>query len=435
MSAPTFDCYLCGTSNSADADFCRSCSGQLLKLPQSQEPANDSHISESVLDSADTRRIGDSTEAEIAFEDQFGDVQDHEPETPGGDDDFSIVGLDEGTSKPKKKKKRLSRSVNTSIDDMALSDALGLEDDESDLDRLDIEVTSIPTVRASENIPRIGTDASKSFTETSDSSVGRTSYLLLSALLLATLVLGYNTFFRDSSRLNPDSLGFVETSTTAPTSTTTTEAPVTTVDIDEIDFAYSATIVRVIPFNCASGDRNAIGEPKTGIALDERTVILSPDLPAEADAINIVSRTGASRTSIVSQQDGIRVATSGNRTTRHLDIVETAGEADYFVGYDFESNDITTTDAAQNLDAEISVSSLGHVHEVRIGSLTIPAETLAGLDVSAEFPDGAQSNGNVCVDAANLELITPIAELNSEGTDEGTEAEEADAGLEEADAN
>ena len=145
--------------------------------------------------------------------------------------------------------------------------------------------------------------------------------------------------------------------------------------------------------------------------------------PSSANTVQIVNRTTRSRIGIVSNEGGISIATSAVLTTRHLDIDETSDEPSFYVGFEFETNDVTTAETPQDLDAEISVSETGALHEVRIGDSVFSAESLASIDRSVIVP--RELSRGICTQANQLEFEEAPAE---------TPENESDADLEEADA-
>ena len=429
MAPSSFDCYLCGTDNPADADFCQKCSGQLLKLPAVEDDGLDGA---GELDGADKASddglskwmnekkaaLGDDdVDADADTDADSGDIDDDVDQGLGDDKnqkDKEDAPGDAAAANPIKR--RFQRTLSTSVEDQRLSDALGLNKDIDELDYVKTEVTSIPTARAAENIPVIGTGGARPIDAlTDDGPVGKIAYVVVAMLVLATGWFAYDSLLRERVALEPDSIGFVDTTTTIPGSTTTTEAPDLSWTADDVQDEYANTIVRIVAFDCVAGVNEPLGEPLTGVALDEKSVILDPSTPATADVVRIVTLSGSSRIGLVTEQDGVLLATAGVRTRRHLDIEETSDEPAFYLGYDFESNRTTTTEAPQGLDAEIAVSRFGQVHEVRIGDRATSAEALANinLDVIATGPQASQSP---CNSAGNLEFVA-AEPLPSEGTD------------------
>lgn len=409
MSGSSFDCYLCGTSNDADADVCAKCNGQLLKLGA----LDDEHV-----DDAET--TGDGVD-ELALMSDFEDQPEQEAET----------------SAPAKTKnpmrKRLSRSIHTSVEDRRLSDALGLSDEPGEgasldgLKGLDTEVTSIPRARPAENIPVLGTRTVAPGSRTQfvdDDRISKISYVALAVLIVVTGWFGYNALLGGGNS-EPTNIAFAEATTTLAPTTTTTEAPDEGLTLAQVDFIYGAAVVRIVPYSCTADETGAIGDPMTGIAINDRSVLLPPNLPAETTAVQIVTRTGSTRVGLVSTTAGLPIATSDVLTTRNLAIENTASDADFYVGYDLASNAVSTTESPQSLDAEISVTKTGALHEVRIGSRVTPGAVLAGIDLTVDVdPEGgSRRRGGLCSRAGRLIFETPIVEEN-----------EIDAGSEETDA-
>lgn len=393
MSGSNFDCYLCGSTNTADADFCANCSGRLLKIPDA--PVEDEVGAAMDLDGLD----GTIPDEDMFDDNSFEEVADEEPETPAG-------------------KSRRRRSIHTSVEDQRLSDALGLTEEEDELDRIDTQVTSIPTARAAENIPVLGTGGT-SFLAKDDDEVGPVAYVIVAMLIVATVWFGYDSLIR--GRQAPESIAFTGTTTTIAPATTSTIPDNQPWSLDRVDSHYGSTIVRLIAHDCDGGTDPS--EPLIGIALDEQSVILAPNAPAGTDAVRIVTRTGSSRSARVNVQNGVRIATAVARTSRNLEIVEAANESMFFVGYDFESNVVSTTETPQGLDAEISVSEFGNVHQVRIGESIISGSTLAAINVTADVNPEAEGGESVCAQSSQVALTAPAT-----GPGEGTEDVDPDAG-------
>ncbi len=400
MADPTFDCYLCGTSNDADADFCTKCSGRLLKLPDVDDGASD-NVEAEVIDEA--ALMAD-------FEDQ--------PEVP------------EEHPAPKGRKnpiaQRRARSIHTSLEDQRLSDALGMTEDVDVLDTLTTDVTSIPRARAAENIPVLGTRNASPSTPiqfVDDDRVSPVTYLIVAILLLATAWFGYNTLFQNDRVGEPSNIAFSDATTTTAPATTTTE-PDTGYSASQINFIFERTLVRVVPYACSASPDEPTGDMLVGVAVNDRSVVLPGEIPAGTNVVLIINQTGTTRVAVVSQENGLTVATSDVLTTRSLDITATTNSPDFFVGYDLETEMVTTAQSPQGLDAEISVGDEGELHQVRLGSSVHSASALADLRVIDV--DGSRGTGNPCAAAAALSIVPP--EVTEAGENE------TGAGLEETDA-
>lgn len=412
MSESTFDCYLCGTSNDADADLCTNCGGQLLKLGTFDDD----------IDDDEQGVAGENEVDELAH---MADFEDQPPPKPK-------AAATKASKNPIKN--RLNRSIHTSIEDKRLSDALGLtkEADDDGLDQLNTEVTSIPRARAAENIPVLGTKTVSEGTRTQyvdDDEISTVAYVALAALILITAWFGYDTLFRGSGSAEPDNIAFVDTTTTLPP-TTTTEAPDPGFTPDQVNFIFGSAIVRIVPYACNEGFGSSVGDPMPAIAINDRSVLLPSNLPDGTNIVQIVTRTGSTRIGVVSNEGGVPVATSNVLTSRNIEIAETTNDADFYVGYDLESNTVTTAESSQQSDAEITVSSLGALNEVRIGSAVTSAEQLRDIDrmVEFDFELAVRRPETVCQSAAPLFLATPAVEETAEENDTDADLEEIGAG-------
>ena len=253
-------------------------------------------------------------------------------------------------------------------------------------------------------------------------SISKAAYIIVAMLIATVGWVGYTTLFGGSE---PETIAFTETTTT-----TTTTAPTTTVPPDlsltanEVDFLYARTIVRVVPYACTNGRGEDIGDPLVGVAVNDRSVLLGSDFPADANVAQIFTRTGGSRTGIVSREGSFLIATSDVLTNRHLEFDEISDEPFYYVGFELDSNQVITMEAPQGLDAEISVAETGALHEVRIGSTMARAEALSAIDRRVEVDLDARGRRNdTCSTAERLSLVEPPPEAAQN---------ESDADLEEA---
>lgn len=426
MAESDFDCYLCGTSNDPDAASCINCNGQLLKLPVTHDDFDDS------VEPGETSELDQSGHEHDVSSSQGGAESDFDNPPPQFPKPEPTDDSAEPEPAKKSMKQRLKRSIHTSFEDQRLSDALGLSEDVDELDRLNTDVTSIPRARPAENIPILGTQpvpegSRTQFTD--DDQVSKAAYVMLAILILATVWLGYDTVAGGNDAGNPDTIAFADSTTTAAPTTTTTAAPDMTWSLNEIEFQYGRPIVRIVPYTCNGNSVESVGEPMIGVALDTRSVILPSDIPAGTNVVQIVTRTGSTRVGLVGNEGGIAIATSNVLSTRNLGITEISSEPFFYVGYDATTNTVTAGESPHNLDAEISASRFGELHEVRIGSTVIPGESLVNIDRSIEVAEGATAvaRGTACQLAAPWEFSTPEGDVADEENEDGADLEEADA--------
>jgi hypothetical protein len=369
-ASPTSDCYLCGARNDFRADFCVRCDGQLLRLP------------------ADNVDLADEPIVDL-FE--YFPESDEVPE-----------------ARPKK------RARKGSFEDQLLSDALGLQDDDAEmLDPrfIDAVVTSIPRARLSADIPMLGTRAGavpQSAMNTGE--LGRRSYVLLGLLVLATAWFGWSTL-ASTTEETPDSLAFTEATVPITTTTTTTEKPRRQWTENEVDGAYGPTFVRIELLECAATGPNPVAEADgVGIAIDTHNAVLDPGPLRNVNAAVIRSRTGGRRLATVERNaDGLHVATALIATSRNLDIEVVEGDPTYFVGYDPDTNAVSTHAAAQDVPVEIRITPTGDVHSIRLGSFVTGAAQLA--DVTGRVQNNPEvalpDSPSLCQQALNLVPIVP----------------------------
>ena len=405
MSASSFDCYLCGTANPSDSNHCVKCGGQLLKI-------------------ADAEKQDDLPST---FENPF-EVNDSSAQLP---------------TEPAPAPKKPTRKVHASIEDQRLSDALGLsEKPEKPAPRntqtSDAQTQSAPQA-SNENPtpqrPSAGGPADQSnplpdrapqpsrpigrspqggvFSARGDEKVGPVAWVIVAMLFLAVGWLGYFTLFRTTERPSPESIGFVADTTTVPPTTTIPEAD-GLLTLREVNSAYDDALVRVIPFACAAGLGEQNGEPIVGVAINERSVLIGPDLPAGTNAIRVATRSGATRVAILSQENGVTIATSLARTNRNLEIEDFGDEAAFFVAYDLDSNEVSTAETSQGANVEIEVSETGAVHGVRSGDASLSVEQLAAIDISVERQEDAVAGGTTCAEAGSLIFSSPEASTDED---------------------
>lgn len=400
MADSTFDCYLCGTANPASADYCVRCSGQLLKVADASPQDEDSESS------------GDLPSS---FDNPFGSDADQQPSTP---------------QKP-------SRKVHASIEDQRLSDALGLSED-IDTPPDTPEPTMVAGAAAG-TVPQIPglqsqtvTDPAQPngaavvkpvqvtrpdadprgnvFTSRGDEEVGPIAWVIVAMLFMTVGWFGYSTIFGESDRLTPESIGFVAETTTLPPTTTTTPPEDVSATASEVESDYDSSLVRLVPFQCEAGNGEQSGEPVVGVAINRRSVLVGPGLPAGTNAIRIVTRSGATRVAILSQQAGATIATSNAQTSRNLDIAEIGTETSFYMHYNLEENEVFVTEASQDVDVELEVSDVGAVHQVRLGQLTVSAEQLAAIDLTVAIDEEVAARGQgTCAVAARYLFETAQA--------------------------
>ncbi len=416
MATSTFDCYLCGTANPSDADYCVQCGGQLLKV-------------------ADAENHGDLPDA---FENPFA-----EPSEPA-----QIPN-----SQPPDAPKKPARKVHASIEDQRLSDALGLTEKAEQPRQRPRKKQAVqkqssgqpqPTGQRSQadpgqqppqdrplgpqrgQLPPTSDPRAGLFSSRGDEEVGPIAWVIVGVLFLAVGWLGYFTLLRTDDRPTPESIGFVaETTTLPPTTTIPEDEELTT--LQEVDSEYDASLVRIVPFACEAGQGDQSGEPVVGVAINERSVLVGPALPAGTNAVRIVTRTGASRVAILSQVGGATIATSNARTSRNLDIEAVGAEASFYLAFDLESNEVTTTETSQGTDVEIEVSDTGLVHQVRAGTTNVSAQQLAAIDLTIEIDEEARRRGGATCNEANaFSIANPAPDEATEETVEEETVEETD---------
>lgn len=374
------DCYLCGARNDLESDYCVRCDGQLLKLPTE------------TVDLAST----DSTEFI----------------------DDAIPDVEEDLVQPKKRRARSG-----SVEDQRLSDALGLsgddDDDDVDPDFIDPVVTSIPRATQSASIPLIGTRTgvvpqgsmhAKEF--------GVRTYVLLGLLLLATAWLGWATLSGDDgSSPTPDNLAFTN-STLPVASTTTTEAPRRQWSEAEAVGFYGPAFTRVQLYACPSetpeGGLSKIQSDAdmwtSGIAIDEHNVLLSSSDLRSANAAIVRARNGVQRlATVIAGESGTRVATTLSPISRNLDLSEGAeGEPTYYLTYDHESNVVDSHSKPAGAAIELTVSDVGDLLEVRIGTTRFDTDQL--LEINSRVEDVEDEDTpkpeTICDRANQLEFLT-----------------------------
>ncbi len=389
MSTSSSDCYLCGAHNEPDASYCERCNGQLLSLP-SEEPSN----------------------AELSTTETL-------PEEEASN---------EVVDKPRRKVRRTRKG---NIQDQRLSDALGLdtsieiddESDEADEDDslVDTVVTSIPRATPSAEIPLIGTRAGAvSQSSMNDRELGKVAYAFLGALALATVWFGYNTLIREEPE--PDSIAFTGTTTTSSTSTSTTEKPRRIWQLNEVDGQYSPVFVRVDLYDCTVELEAAeILEPFTrvvGVSVSTHNVLVdNAETGGQATAAVIRSRTGASRVAILQRTaDGALIATSPRATSRNLaagdQLSNTDTDSEFYVGYDLESNVVTTTQTRQSASSQLIVTQTGKAHTILIGESEFDFDSVAEVDTRLEIDPEIEipATPNVCQSVAGLR---PVGATNS----------------------
>lgn len=251
--------------------------------------------------------------------------------------------------------------------------------------------------------------------------MGPIAWVIVGVLFLAVGWLGYFTLLRTDDRPTPESIGFVaETTTLPPTTTIPEDEELTT--LQEVDSEYDASLVRIVPFACEAGQGDQSGEPVVGVAINERSVLVGSGLPAGTNAVRIVTRTGASRVAILSQVGGATIATSNARTSRNLDIEAVGAEASFYLAFDLESNEVTTTETSQGTDVEIEVSDTGLVHQVRAGTTNVSAQQLAAIDLTIEIDEEARRRGGATCNEANaFSIANPAPDEATEETVEETD--------------
>ena len=338
------DCYLCGAPNELQADQCVRCDGQLLKLP--------------------SESLG------LAAHDAANLIVDDVPDV-----EEDIV-----------QRPRQRRPQSGSVEDRRLSEALGMKSYE----HIDTVVTSVPHATQSANIPFIGTRTGRVPQAAMHAKeVGVRTYVLLFMLVLATASLGWSTLGEDDADPTPDNLAFT-VSTLPIQSTTTTVAQRREWSEAEAVGNYGAAFTDVRLYDCPSETPEGATvnvEPlddvwTSGIAVDEHNVILNGSDLRTANVAVIRARNGARRFAILQGGPrGTRIATTNSTISRHLDL-ETPpdGDATFHLTYDEETNAVDSSDVPAGGPIEITVTSVGDVREITIGSAQVAFSDLLGID-------------------------------------------------------
>ncbi len=372
------DCYLCGARNDPESDYCVRCDGQLLKLPV--EP----------VDIATT----DPTEF---IDDAIPDVE------------------EDVVQKPKRRRTRSG-----SAEDQRLSDALGLTEDDGDVDPdfIDTVVTSVPRATQSASIPLIGTRTGMvPQSDMHSNEFGIRTYVLLGLLLVATAWLGWVTLSEGGSTdPTPDNLAFTN-STLPAVSTTTTEAVSRQWSEAEAVGHYAPAFTRVQLYTCPSETPEG-GLTKvqplddmwtSGIAIDEHNVLLNATDLRGANVAIIRARNGAQRLAIVSPgRSGTRVATTLSPISRDLDLESLSeGNPAFFLTYDHESNVVESHDQPASAPLELTVSDVGDLLKVRVGATRFDNAQLLQINSRVEPVDDedAPKPETICDRANQLEYV------------------------------
>lgn len=324
-------------------------------------------------------------------------------------------------------KSRRRRARSGSAEDQRLSDALGLTEDDGDVDPdfIDTVVTSVPRATQSASIPLIGTRTGMVPQSAMHSSeFGIRTYVLLGLLLLATAWLGWATLSGgESTDLTPDNLAFTN-STVPAVSTTTTEAVSRQWSEAEAVGHYGPAFTRVQLYTCPSETPEG-GLTKvqpvddmwtSGIAIDEHNVLLNAIDLRGANVAIIRARNGAQRLSIVSPgRSGTRIATTLSPISRNLDLEASAeGNPTFYLTYDQESNVVESRAEPASAPLELTVSDVGALLGVRIGVTHFDNEQLVQINWLAEPVDDedAPKPETICDRANQLERVNsePAAE-------------------------
>lgn len=106
-------------------------------------------------------------------------------------------------------------------------------------------------------------------------------------------------------------------------------------------------------------------------------------------------------------------------TSRNLSIDQIDGPPVYNVGYDPETNIVTTSDTDQDLPAEIWVTATGDAYEVSLNGRTIPGEDLMAIDERVEEKLGhtLPKDPTVCDQIGRLQAVGDEAEVQTDETD------------------
>lgn len=347
------DCYLCGARNDLEADFCVRCDGQLLKLP--------------------------SESLDLAVDDPAELIVDDVPDV-----EEDIV------QRPKHRRPRSG-----SVEDQRLSDALGMNSHEDiDPEFIDTIVTGVPRATQSASIPVIGTRTgmvpqaamhAKEF--------GVRTYALLFMLVLATAWLGWSALAGVDADQKPDNLAF--TNPTLPVQTTTTTVAQRR-EWSEAEAVgnYGAAFTRVLLYDCPSETPEG-GTVKveplddiwtSGIAVDEHNVILNTTDLRTANVAVIRARNGARRLAVLEAGPrGTRIATTNSTISRRLDLdTPPDGEPTFHLTYDQETNAVDSSNAPTDEPLEITVTGVGDISHVTVGSSRVVFSDLLLIDRRVE---------------------------------------------------
>ena len=375
------DCYLCGAHNSADADFCERCNGQLLKIGLEPAPEVEEFV---------------APEPEII-------------EEPPPTNNAQVESL-------------------KSVEHRRLSAALGLgkpdtpppapqrprpldEPPEPSNGGVTGGVTGVPTAPSASGIPMIGTRAaSVEASPIRDSDPGRKTAVAL--IVLAALVgwFGYRTLTSEPVDVPPDELAFATTTSLRPT-TTTTEPPARQWTENEVLGKFSSVFVTVELYDCPAietGKEEALDDWRTpGVLIDEHNVIFDGAELQGADIAVVRSRIGSETAGRLSTHgSGVGIVTSAAASNRNLKLVETPeGEPTFWVTRDPETNGIvvSTEPLASAGEAVVVVSGQGDPIAVHIGPRNTPLEVLQDIATQeTTIVDDLSLGSSICAEAPSF---------------------------------
>lgn len=372
------DCYLCGAHNSADADFCERCNGQLLKIGLEPAPEVEEFV---------------APEPEIV----------EEPPPPANTGQVESL---------------------KSVEHRRLSAALGLGKPAAPpptpqrprpLDEPPEPstggVTGVPTARSTSGIPMIGTRAASVETSTiRDSDPGRKTAIAL--IVLAALVgwFGYRTLTSGAVDVPPDELAFATTTSLRPT-TTTTEAPVRQWTENEVLGKFSSVFVTVELYDCPAietGKEEALDDWRTpGVLIDEHNVIFDGAELQGADIAVVRSRIGSETLGRLSAHgSGVGIVTSAAASNRNLKLIDAPeGEPTFWVTRDAETNGIvvSTEPLTSAGEAVVIVSGQGDPLAVDIGPRSTPIAVLNEIATQeTTIVDDLSLGGSICAEAPSF---------------------------------
>ncbi|MGI9605878.1 MAG: hypothetical protein ACR2P0_07030 [Acidimicrobiales bacterium] len=377
------ECYLCGASNPADADFCTRCSGQLLKIGlESPEPPP---IPETDPDSVEID--GQESDSPEPIETHVGAASRHQ----------SL----------------------RSVEHRRLGAALGLSNGDDAAESF-ADTSSVATARPSAEIPVIGTRPSAyAGMPASDNEPGRLTYILLILLALSVGWLGWTAVRHEPVDVSvPDGIAFA--TTTIPPATTTTTTPPRTWTDSEVGGTFGTAFLDVTLFTCPAFDAESeevgvepIGEwVVEGVAIGPHTVLLDATSTRGASIAEIRGRRGSRALALLSDDEsGALVATTDADITRNLELQsDPRGSDAYYVSRNDSTGETVVSEWPSMASLEVIVTDQGdssgvRVRRERFGSPALIARTAERI-VRIEIED-AKAPTSACDNVRFLEPAAP----------------------------